>query len=101
GEIVRQLVCVDVKIREGAGAAPHVESASRVGAHAELRIVRDVDEHVDAQVSLRRSKVAWNELTAVGLSVYVSPIVMVCERSRLPGDPVVKAFLPSNNDWAR
>src|ERR1035441_7345229 len=39
----------------------------------------------DARLSLRRSKVAWNELTAVGLSVYVSPTVMVCEGRSLKG----------------
>src|ERR1035441_1363384 len=50
GEIVGHLVGVDVEVGEGAGAAAHVESAPRIAAHAELRIVGDVDEHVDAQI---------------------------------------------------
>ena len=49
GEIVRQLVGVDVEIRQGAGAAADCESAARVTAHGELRIVRRVVEHIHAQ----------------------------------------------------
>ena len=50
GEIVRDLEGIDVEIRKGAGTATDAESAARVTAHGDVRIVRGVEEHVHAQV---------------------------------------------------
>ena len=50
GEIVRDLVGVDVEIRKGAATATDSESAARVIGHVEVRKVLRVEEHVYAQV---------------------------------------------------
>ena len=50
GDVVGKLVGVDVENARSAGAAADVKAAARVVADAELRVVRNRDIHVDAQI---------------------------------------------------